>query len=221
MKLETYTDREALARGLADRLASELAEALAQGPASLALPGGDTPAPVFEALSRAPIDWGQVTVMPGDERWVGPDDPRSNAGLIGRHLLRGPAAAATLLEFFTGDRVPESAEHKLTRLVRIHLPLSVLLLGMGEDGHVASLFPRSPRLALALSEEAEPVMGMQSPDGEPRMSLTLRVLNGARHRHLLITGDEKRRIVESAAGRDPMDMPVAALLGDLTVHWAA
>ena len=221
MKLETYADRETLARSLADRIAVELVEALAQGQASLALPGGDTPAPLFEALSQAQIDWDRVTVMPGDERWVGTDDPRSNAGLIRRHLLQGPAAAATMLDLFTGDRVPESAEHKLTRMVRLHLPLSVLVLGMGADGHVASLFPRSPRLALALSDEAEPVMGMQAPGNEPRMSLTLGPLNGARHKHLLITGKDKRRVVEEAAGRDPMDMPVAALLDDLTVHWAA
>lgn len=221
MRLETYDDREALARGLAERIAVELGEALEGGAASLALPGGDTPAPVLEALSRADLDWSRVTVMPGDERWVAPDHPRSNAGLIRRHLLQGPAAAATLLEFYTGGPTPESAEHTLTRLVRVHLPLTVVLLGMGEDGHVASLFPRSPRLALALSDEAECVMGMQAPDGESRMSLTLSPLTGAKHRHLLILGDDKRRLVEEAGGRDPMDAPVAAVLEGATVHWAA
>lgn len=221
MKLETYADREALARGLAERIAAELGEALEQGAASLALPGGDSPAPVMEALSRADLDWSRVTVMPGDERWVAPDHPRSNAGLIRRHLMQGPAAAATLLDFYTGSPTPESAEHTLTRLVRVHLPLTVLLLGMGEDGHVASLFPRSPRLALALSDEAECVMGMQSPDREERMSLTLPALAGARHRHLLILGDDKRRMVEEAEGRDSLDTPVAAILDGTTVHWAA
>lgn len=220
MRLETYRDREMLARDLAGRLADELAGALAQGPASLALPGGDSPAPVFEALSGAALDWDRVTVLPSDERWVAPDHPRSNAGLIRRHLLRGPAAAATLLEFYTGDPVPEAAEHKLMRLIRPLQPLSVVLLGMGADGHVASLFPRGPRLALALSDEAEAVMGMQAPDGECRMSLTLPALRGARHRHLLVLGEDKRRVVEEAAGRDPMDAPVAAVLEGTTVHWA-
>lgn len=221
MRLETYPDRETLARDLAARLAGELSGALAAGRASLALPGGHSPAPVFEALSGAVLDWDRVTVLPGDERWVAVDDPRSNAGLIRRHLLRGPAAAATLLDLYTGDPSPEAAEHKLTRLVRVHLPLSVLLLGMGEDGHVASLFPHSPRLALALSDEAEPVMGMSSPEAEPRMSLTLPALRGARHRHLLILGEQKRRLLEEARGRDPMDAPVAAILDGTTVHWAA
>lgn len=221
MRLETYDDRAALARGLAERIAAELAEALAQGAASLALPGGDSPAPVFDALAQADLDWSRITVMPGDERWVAPDHPRSNAGLIRRHLLQGRAAAAPLIELYNGDRTPESAEHTLTRLVRVHLPLTVLLLGMGEDGHVASLFPRSPRLGLALSDEAEAVMGMQAPDGECRMSLTLPALRGARHRHLLVTGEGKRRVLDEAAGRDPMDAPVAAILDGTTVHWAA
>lgn len=221
MKLETYADRETLARTLAKRIAAELAEALPQGAASLALPGGDGVAPLFEALSGADLDWSRVTVMPGDERWVDVSDPRSNAGLIRRHLLRGPAAAATLLDFYTGDPVPEAAEHKLVRMVRVHLPLTVLLLGMGEDGHVASLFPRSPRLALALSDEAEAVMGMQSPDRMERMSLTLPALAGARNRHLMILGEAKRKAIEAAEGRDPMDAPVAAILDGTTVHWAA
>lgn len=221
MKLETYRDREALARALAGRLSDELAGALAEGAASLALPGGDDPVAVFEALSDADLDWERVTLIPGDERWVPADHPRSNVGLLQRCLLKGPAAAATLLDLYTGDPSPEAAEHKLTRLVRVHLPLSVVLLGMGADGHVASLFPHSPRLALALSDDAEPVMGMSSPEGEARMSLTLPVLRGARHRHLLILGDEKRRVLEDAAGRDPMDAPVAAVLDGTTVHWAA
>jgi len=220
MKLQAYPSRADLVEGLATILANDLRAALADGPASIALPGGSTPAPVFEALSGAALDWSRVTVMPGDERWVPADHPRSNAGLIRHHLLRGPAAKATLLEFYTGDRTPEAAEHKLVRMVRPHLPLSVLLLGMGEDGHVASLFPHSPRLALALSEEAEAVMGMQSPEGEARMSLTLPALRGARRKHLLMTGADKRRVLEGAAGRDPMDMPVAAILDGMTVHWA-
>lgn len=221
MRLETYDDRETLARALADRIAAELKDALRQGAASLALPGGDSPAPVLEALAQADLDWSRVTVMPSDERWVDLDHPRNNAGLIRRHLLQGPAAAATLLDFYTGDPVPEAAEHKLVRLVRVHLPLTVLLLGMGEDGHVASLFPRSPRIALALSDEAEAVMGMQAPDRECRMSLTLPALRGARNRHLLILGDDKRRLLEEVEGRDPMDAPVAAILEGTTVHWAA
>lgn len=221
MRLETYDNRRALFTGLAGWVAIELVEALAHGPASLALPGGEHVDGVFEELARINLDWEQVTVMPGDERWVPENHARSNAGMIGRHLLRGHAAKATLLSLYTGDATPEAAEHKLARLVRLHLPLTVVMLGMGEDGHVASLFPRSPRLALALSDEAEAVMGMQAPDGECRMSLTLPALRGARSRHLMIVGETKRRILEEAAGRDPMDAPVAAILDGTTVHWAA
>ena len=221
MKLMTYASGAALAEGVAGALADDLRAALEHGPASLALPGGTTPAPVFDVLSGADLDWSRVTLLPGDERWVPSDHPRSNAALIRRHLLRGRAAAARLIDLYIGDADAADAEAALALTLAPHLPLSVLLLGMGADLHTASLFPQAPHLALALSDDAPPVMAMQGGDPpEARISLTLPVLRQAGARHLLIQGAAKRVALEGAQGRDPMQAPIAALLDDIIVHWA-
>jgi 6-phosphogluconolactonase len=101
------------------------------------------------------------------------------------------------------------------------LPVDVALVGMGTDGHVASIFPGGDHLAEALAADAPPVLPMQAPGApEPRITLTLPVLREAFALHLLITGADKRAMVEGARGADPMDLPVAALLKSATVHWA-
>ncbi len=209
MNLIRHSSREAAARAVAARLAAALAARLAQAPAAtLALPGGTSPAPVMAALSALPLDWARVTVLPGDERLVAADHPRSNYGLIRRHLLHGPAAAARLL--------PLTAAADLAAL----LPLAANLMGMGEDGHVASLFPAAPGLAAALAPEAPPVVAMQAPDGEARLSLSAPVLRGADLVTIFILGAGKRAVIEAAAGADPQRLPVAAFLDRAEVHWA-
>lgn len=206
MQFIAHPDRETAVAAVAAALADALRTALAQGPASLALPGGTTPAPVMEALSRAYLDWARVTVLPGDERMVPVDHPRSNLGLIRRHLLQGPAAAGQTLALSGGmDLAP-------------HLPLAASLAGMGEDGHTASLFPGADGLAEALSPDAPPVMAMRASDGEARLSLTARALNGAGLSLIYITGAAKRAVIEAAT--DPMQTPVAAILPRAVVHWA-
>lgn len=99
-------------------------------------------------------------------------------------------------------------------------PLTAALLGMGEDGHVASLFPRAPGLAAALASEAPPVVAMRAPDGEARLSLSAPVLRAARLLVIFITGATKRAVIEAAKGADPLQAPVAAFLDRAEVHWA-
>lgn len=223
MDLREYPDREMLMLGLADRLAGQLADIVRrEGRATLSVPGGTTPGPVFDVLSGVDLDWARVAVVLNDERWVPADHPRSNTRLVRERLLVGKAAAATLIPLHADAPEPEDALAALAEGLLPHLPLSVLLLGMGEDMHIASLFPGADRLAEGLAAGAPPLLAMRAPGApEARVTLTLPVLQDAMHTHLLITGEAKRAALDRAQHLPPAQAPVRAVLGAATVHWAA
>lgn len=222
MKFVAYPDREMLMLALADVIASQLAETLnAQGRASLSVPGGTTPGPVFDILSGVGLDWANVAVFLNDERWVGEDSPRSNTRLLRQRLLVDKAAAARLVPLYAEAAEPEAVLGALAEGIEAHLPISVLLLGMGSDMHTASLFPGADRLADALASNAPVLLPMRAEAaGEPRITLTAPVLAGAMHIHILITGAEKRAAIEAAAGLLALEAPVRVVLDNATVHWA-
>ncbi|MDO5527964.1 MAG: 6-phosphogluconolactonase [Paracoccus sp. (in: a-proteobacteria)] len=216
----TYPDRELLALSLADRIAQELRQHLAShGRASLCVPGGSSPVPLFESLAALDLDWENVTVFLNDERWVPRSNPRSNSAMLRAHLLQGPAAAAQYLDLYTGAETPAEAAPALTEALADHLPITVLILGMGKDLHTASLFPGAPGIEQLLAADAPAVM--QAAGGsEPRITLTCPALKSALFGHLVIMGAEKREALENARGDDPVEAPIAAFIGDLTVHYA-
>jgi 6-phosphogluconolactonase len=222
MQLIEYPDRELMTMTLADRLASDLKSALmTHDRATLSVPGGTTPGPVFDVLSGVALDWNRIAVVLNDERWVPETSPRSNTRLVRERLLQGPAAAATLLPMRADTATPEDALEVLSDTIRPHLPLSVLLLGMGADMHTASLFPGADHLAQALSSDAPPVMALRAEAaGEPRITLTAPVLKAALSIHILITGPEKRAALERARSLPPEQAPIRLVLGEATVHWA-
>lgn len=222
MVFKEYPDREMMALSLADRLASQLAQHLrSHGKASLCVPGGTSPSPVFDTLSGADLDWERVTVFLGDERWVDGNHKRSNSRLLRRHLLQDRAAAANYIDLYTGDAQPDDATGKLATALTPHLPITVALLGMGNDMHTASLFPGADHLAAAMAPDAPPLMAIRA-DGaeEPRITLTRPVLSDAIDIHVLIMGPEKREALERAQKLDPMKAPIRAFLDNATVHWA-
>lgn len=222
MMFRTYPSRDALMQGLASVLAADLAQALAaRGRASLSVPGGTTPGPVFDLLARANLDWAHVAVFLNDERWVGEDNPRSNTRLLRERLLQGNAAAARLVPLYAKAAAPESQLASLSAGVVAELPIDVLLLGMGADMHTASLFPGADLLAQALADDAPVLMALRAmAAGEPRITLTAPVLRGARNIHILITGAEKRVALDRAMTLEPMQAPVRVVLDHATVHWA-
>ena len=221
MRLQEYPDREMMFIELAQEIAGDLNTCLATHThASLAVPGGSTPGPVFDVLSAADLDWSRVHVILTDERWVPEEDERSNTRLVRGRLLTGRAAAATLVPMRTGDARPEDAAEALSRGLDGELPLSILLTGMGDDMHTASLFPGSDDLEAALDREAPAVMAVRPPGQEPRVTLTAHVLAGAMTKHVLIAGDAKRAAFERARELPPEAAPIAAVWEGATVHWA-
>ncbi|MEO8245189.1 MAG: 6-phosphogluconolactonase [bacterium] len=221
MRLESYPSRPALMQGVAMGIAAELRVALLDGAATLSVPGGTTPGPVFDLLARHDLDWARVAVLLNDERWVGEDSPRSNTRLLRARLLQGRAAAATLVPLYAALPTPEDGLARLSRGIEPHLPLTVLLLGMGSDMHTASLFPGADLLAEAMAPDAPVLMALRAEAaGEPRITLTARVLQAARHIHILITGADKRGALERAMQLPVLEAPIRAVLDRATVHWA-
>lgn len=223
MNITEYPDREMMMIDLANVLAGDLNTALAANDtASFAVPGGTTPGPIFDVLCAATLPWDRVHVMLTDERWVPETSDRSNTRLLRQRLLVNRAAAATLVPLYAEADTPEDRLDELSEGVLPHLPLSVLLLGMGADMHTASLFPGADRLSDALHADAPPLMAMRGGGApEPRITLTAPVLQGAMVTHIVITGAEKRAAIERAATlNDPVLAPICAVLRDATLHWA-
>lgn len=222
MKLFEYPDREMMMIDLANQLAGELNAALmSHGHASFAVPGGTTPGPVFDTLSAADLHWDKVSVFLTDERWVPEDSSRSNTALVRERLLQNRAAAARYIPLYADAGAPEDAIDGLSEALKEALPISVLLLGMGADCHVASLFPGADRLADGLSDDAPPLLAMRAPGApEPRVTLTAPVLADAMSTHILIVGAEKREALERARSLSPEEAPVRVVWSDAKVHWA-
>lgn len=221
MRIETYPDRELLAMHVADQLAGELKNCLlANDFASFAIPGGTTPAPMFDFLSGLKLEWSRVRVMLTDERWVDETSPRSNSAMVRQRLLTGPAAKAQFVPFYAPGE-PVEVVARLSKKLAPSLPISVLVLGMGDDMHTASLFPGAPGLAEALAPDA-PALNILHPadQPEPRVSLAAHVLNGALSKHLIISGKTKRDALERASHMTAQQAPIRAVWDDITVHWA-
>ncbi|WP_282051600.1 6-phosphogluconolactonase [Phaeobacter inhibens] len=222
MNIIEYADRDMLAINVANQLAGDLkTHLLHHDSASFAVAGGTTPAPIFDDLCAADIDWARVRLMATDERWVPADSERSNARMIRERLLVNRAASATFVPFHVPARAPEDVLAEVESLIEPDLPLSVVLLGMGEDMHTASLFPGVRGLSEALAADA-PVLAVMRPDSqpEPRVSLSARVLDAAIAKHLVIYGGAKREALETAKSLPPEEAPIQAVLSEMTVHWA-
>ncbi|MFK7764085.1 MAG: 6-phosphogluconolactonase [Roseobacter sp.] len=222
MDFVEYADRDTAARALAGQVAVALkTQLLEHERVSLAVPGGTTPGPIFDALAASDLAWSRVTIMLTDERWVPDDHARSNAGLIRTRLLQGPAAQAQFLPFFRAGQSAEDAAPQLSTELASCFPLSLLVLGMGADMHTASLFPGADGLHQALSPDAPAICAIRA-ESQPdtRITLSAPILSGAQEKHAIIFGDDKRRAWQDARNLPAQDAPIAAVMDGGTVHWA-
>lgn len=224
--LITYRTREALMGSLAETVAGELRAALEQNErASLSVPGGTTPMPFFDKLSLASIDWSRVDIFLNDERFVPESSPRSNTRLLRESLLVNNAAVANLIPFYKAGATPEDVIPEIAAGIEAALPIDVLVLGMGEDMHTASLFPGGDLLFEGLSANAPTILPMRAPNApEPRLTLTAPVFKAAKNKHILIVGANKRAALEQAALSNSVnDAPIRIVLtgeNPASVHYA-
>ena len=223
MSLKEYSDRDMLAIGLANQIAGDLTAALDhEERVLLVVPGGTTPGPVFDDLCAADLDWSRVDVTLSDERWLPEVHVRSNTRLIHERLLINRAADARFLPLYVKAATPEAALPELEVNIVPRLPISVLLLGMGEDMHTASLFSGADQLDEALARDAPVLMAMRAPAAEePRVTFSAHVLNDALSKHVMITGSRKRAALDHARQLPVTDAPINAVLDGATIHWAA
>ena len=212
----TGTTPAAIAAHIAQALRAAIAE---RGQASLAVSGGKSPIPMFEALREQALDWAKVTVVLVDERVVPRDHEASNTALVAQHLLQGRAAAARFLPFFR-ELAPQFNAEVLDTLVidasdrtaALPWPLDVVVLGMGEDAHTASLFPGAPGFARAIATDQR--LAWVVPDTAPhsRLSFTLSALLAARELVLSIAGESKLAVYRRAAEQANETLPISLVL---------
>jgi 6-phosphogluconolactonase len=225
-EIEAFPDPQGLVRAATRAVVGELAR---PGRRSFVATGGGTPGPVYDRLSQADLDWPNITVALTDERWVDPSSPLSNEGLVRRRLLTGRAAAARFLPLKGAGVSPGDDAAAAEPSLRALAPFDAVLLGMGPDGHVASLFPGALDLDDALDPEGPAFcIGVDRPGLEPlvpRISLTLAALLASRLIVVLITGEEKRVLVERVVADDRYAPPIASILRQartpVRVLWSA
>jgi 6-phosphogluconolactonase len=225
----SFTDCNAQATALAERVAAQLRNAIAdRGKALLAVSGGSTPKDFFARLSQQALDWAKVTITLVDERWVPDTDERSNARLVEKTLLQNTANAATFVPLFNGASTPEEGLAATTASIdALARPFDAVVLGMGDDGHTASFFPGGDHLAAALNPDGRAsVLTMRAPGaGESRITLSLSTLLDTHSLYLLITGEKKRDMLADArlGLGEAKDYPVRAVLTQqrvpVAVYW--
>jgi 6-phosphogluconolactonase len=200
----------------------------ARGEALVALPGGATPGPIYEKLAKAKLNWKKVTIVPTDDRLVPVSDPMSNIAMIARHFIPlGARVIPVISESATDYRAAGNAAS--ARLSDLKWPPDLVWLGVGEDGHVASLFP-GPDLNDAIEAPASRLAIGVMPDPMPknapvaRVSLTRSAILSARTLIIVGSGETKRAVLEQALEQGTRsELPVGRVLADcelpVDIHW--
>ncbi len=227
-QLNEFIQREKLDIALANKVAEILANEVAlKGRASIAVSGGSTPKGFFKALSQKDLPWSDITVTLADERWVGIESDASNTRLVHENLLQNKAVNAKFFHLKQGAELTEETLDDLNLAASTSLlPLDVLILGMGEDGHTASLFPCSDEIDQALSLTANPLLKVV-PKSAPhdRITFSFAHLKTSKNVFLHISGASKQTVLNQAIKESNIrEMPIRAFLNDpeinTNVYWA-
>ncbi|MGH6742032.1 MAG: 6-phosphogluconolactonase [Bradyrhizobium sp.] len=227
----TYDTADEMAGAVAGDVSFVIESALdARGEALIALPGGRSPVPVFDRLAAGSIDWNRVTIIPTDDRLVPATDPLSNIAMIARHFSpKGARVLPIVVEGATDYHTAGTAAD--AQLAELQWPPDLVWLGVGADGHTASIFP-GPDLENALAgPETRRAVGLM-PDPLPaeapvaRVTLSRAAILSARALLLVLSGPEKRAVVERAIKDGPLSAtPIGRVLakaeGSINIHWSA
>ena len=225
-----FADQQTLCQKLSQRICVALQKAVAErGKASLVVSGGSTPVPLFTALSDISIKWDRVFITLADERWVEVSDIDSNEASVREHLLRNQAKDAHFHGLKNSHVSAVDGESECgEELASFPRPFDIVILGMGSDGHTASLFPEAARLSNALDMGSGRLCMVIIPVTAPhdRMTLTLPALLDSRQIYLHLSGQEKRDVYERALESDSVEkMPIRAVLHQdkvpVDVYWAS
>lgn len=211
MQRHVYPDIESLSQGFADFAATTLQNTLAHKPhATFAIPGGNTPRHYLSALAKCALPWDRITITLTDERWVDVNDEQSNEHLVKQHLMSHLPANTRFVGLKTHHDNPFAAIDEIhQRLDQLPLPLSLTVLGLGEDGHIASLFPgMNPDLlsthhCVTVAPPIAPSL---------RVSLSLAMLAESEHIALVVTGESKQRLLNRLAASPDTKIPYTWLL---------
>ena len=221
-----YETAEELAEAVAGDVGFIIESALdARGDCLLALPGGKSPIPIFERLAKQKYQWKRVTIVPGDDRLVEIGDPLSNATLLAKHFVPLGARVVPIGSVNLGVRQAGDAAN--ARMADLHWPPDLVWLGMGTNGHTASIF-HGPDYDEALSTKKHAI-GL-TPDPLPpeapvaRVTMTRAAILSARSILITIDGDEKKRVLEEAIEQgEKSDWPIGRVLADaeqpIDIHW--
>lgn len=215
MQLQQFPDSQKLNAAFAEQISAQLQDAIAaRGEAVLVVSGGRTPLPLFQTLANADLDWSKVTITLADDRFLPDDAPDSNERLVRSALLQHKAAAARFVSLYAKADNAEAAVPELLQRIEDLPRFDVVILGMGEDGHTASLFPCSQELAAGLADDAADLLAT-NPTTAPyqRISFSKKRLAAGRAIYLHLVGSKKLQVLEqAAAGTDVAAMPIRAFI---------
>ncbi|MDA8898988.1 6-phosphogluconolactonase [Porticoccaceae bacterium] len=228
MELKQFENTSALDMSLADEVSDRLRQSIQkQGQGSLVLSGGRTPMGFFHQLSQQVLDWSKVTVTLADERWVNPDHKDSNEKLVKENLLINEAYCAKFLSLKNSAETAVSGEAELEAQLSKYGQFTVVILGMGDDGHTASLFPGADALSAGLALNSGRSCIAVTPTEAPheRISMTLPRLLNTERLIVHISGQNKQKVLDQAnAGNNVEELPIRAILQQTqvpaTVFWA-
>ena len=217
---------ESLAIDLSQSIGEILAEAIKKrGRASIAVSGGGTPIPLFKEFSLLNIDWKKVDLTLVDDRWVDPKNTDSNELLVRTHLIKNKASKVNFIPLKNDSKTAKDGQKNSEEMLKnITLPFDVIVLGMGSDGHTASLFPCSDELSEGMNLNNLNCLISTSPKTAPyeRLSLTARVIIDAKNVFLHLNGSSKLHTLESAMEhKDSSKMPIYTFLENgLSIFWS-
>ncbi len=212
--------RQLQANGQINRQASKLQ--------TLALAGGNTPKPLYEKFSQQPWDWEHILITLTDERWVDRSHPDSNEAMLKHCLFHDQAQIAQFLSLKNSESTPEVGQIRTAHLIKQNAPsLDFVILGMGEDGHFASIFPGMDNTQQLLDvTQSEPCLAARPKDKPARLSLTLSYLLSAKQIYLFITGQTKRALIHEQLNASTTEhLPIYSLLTQrlcpVSIYWSA